>query len=911
MRALNWFYTLPMKLRSLLRWGQLDQELDAELRDHLERKIEENISRGMSEQEASRAALIAMDGMERVKEECRDTRRVNFIHNILQDLRFGFRMLRKNPGFSAVAVLTLALGIGATTAIFSIVEGVLLRPLPFPHPEQLVILTDRLQGSEIPGNIGGVTAPDVVNYTRDTHSFTALGGFDKRQTAYELSGTGEPTQIIAVRMTPGVFAALGVQPLFGRVFTQQEDDQHQQVIVLSYATWKSRYQGDPAMLGRKILLDRKPYVVIGIMPRNFEFPLVPGHLNRGELWIPMSFQPEELTGSEQATWGFRMIGRLKPGISAERAREHANRVAQETMRNYPAFMSGLHISPAVRALSEDTIGSARPLVRTLFLAVVVVLLIACANLAGLLLVRAIRRRREIAVRLALGSGARTLLRQALLESLVLSVTGGVFGLLLASAALRIGTSLLPETLPLISDIGLDWSVVAFALALAIFTGVVCGLLPAFAAIRTSVNETLKEGGRTGTSGSGHARLRSGLVIAEIAVAIVLVAASGLLLRSFEKMRDANLGYRTDHLVAAGYNLPRQQYGTQTAVDTFNRALLDRLQTLPGVTHAGLTSFLPANGTNGNSAFVAEGYTPAKPGSIPLGTSIQVEGDVISTMGTPLLRGRLFTPADNQPNSQLVTIVNRTLADQCWSGQDPIGRRLRIGTPEMQTPWLTVVGEVAEMKEGSPDAGPRPQFYIPVDQAEKDFGALGNPATDLNGNGGYMILRTSMPPELVENELRAAVRSLDPQLPLFPLETMDHALSDSEAPRRFNTVLISSFAGAALLLAILGIYSVIAFTVALRAQEMAIRMALGSQRSGIVGLVLASGAKLAAAGCVLGLIGAVAASRLLQSLVFGVKTWDPLTLAVAAILVMLLALAASLLPARRAASTNPVEALRAQ
>jgi putative ABC transport system permease protein len=831
---------------------------------------------------------------------------------VLRDLKIAVRHLLKAPGFSLMAVAMLALGIGATTAIFSIVEGVLLRPLPFPHSRELVAIADTLKGADIPNssnNEAGVTVADIVNYSRDTRSFSALGGYQGY--GHELSGMGEPAQINDARLTPGVFAALGVPPLLGRVFTAQEDASSAPVAVLSYATWQSRFHGDPQILGKKILLDRKPWVVIGVMPRSFEFPLAPGHLNRSELWIPMSFTPAELSAASMANWSYQMVARLKPGVTAAEAQQDCERVARATEKSYPAFMASLHIDAITPGLQEDTIRQARPLVRTLFLAVAVVLLIACANLAGLLLVRAIRRRREIAVRLALGSSARTLLRQALLESLVLSVSGGLLGLLLAAAVLRVGTSLLPETLPLISNIGLDWTVVAFAFALAILTGIVCGLLPAFAAIRTSVNETLKEGGRTGTSGSGHARLRSGLVIAEIAIAIVLVAASGLLLRSFEKMRDADLGYRTDHLIAAGYGLPRQQYPTQTAVDTFNRALLDRLQTLPGVTHAGLTSFLPANGTNSNNAFVADGYTPAKPGTIDLATDIQIEGDVIGAMGAPLVRGRLFTEADNKPDTQLVTIVNKTLADQSWPGQDPIGRRLRIGTREMQTPWMTVVGEVAEMKEGSPDAPPRQQFYIPVDQAEKDFGALGNPATDLNGNGGYVILRTSMPPESVINQLRAAVRSLDPQLPLFPLETMDHALSDSEAPRRFNTVLISSFAGAALLLAILGIYSVIAFTVALRAQEMAIRMALGSQRSGIIGLVLASGAKLAAAGCVIGIIGAVAASRLLESMVFGVKAWDPLTLAIAAVLVMLLALAASLLPARRAASANPVEALRAQ
>jgi putative ABC transport system permease protein len=725
---------------------------------------------------------------------------------VLHDLKIAVRHLLKAPGFSLMAVLMLTLGIGATTAIFSIVEGVLLRPLPFPLPEQLVTVADTLKGVDIPNsnnnNEAGVTATDIVNYTRDTHSFSALGGYQPN--GHELSGIGEPAQISDARLTPGVFTALGVQPLLGRVFTNDEDAKHVQVAVLSFATWQSRFHGDEQILGKKIFLDRKPYVVIGVMPRSFEFPLVPGHLNRSELWIPMSFDRDELEGGNMANWSYQMVARLKPGVTAAAAQQDCERVAKATEKGYPAFMASLHIDAITPGLQADTVQQARPLIRTLFLAVAVVLLIACANLAGLLLVRAIRRRREIAVRLALGSSASTLLRQALLESLVLSVTGGVLGLVLAAAALRIGTSLLPETLPLISNIGLDRTVVVFAFALAIFTGILCGLLPAFAAIRTSVNETLKEGGRTGTSGSGHARLRSGLVIAEIAIAIVLVAASGLLLRSFEKMRDANLGYRTDHLIAAGYGLPRHQYGKQAAVDTFNRELLDRLQTLPGVTHAAITSFLPANGTSGNNAFVAEGYTPAKSEAIDLSTTIQIEGDFFAAMGTPLLRGRLFTEADNKPDTQLVAIVNKTLADRCWPGQSPLGHRVRIGTAEMQTPWLTVVGEVAEMKEGSPDAPPRQQFYVPVDQMEKAVGAMGDPATDLQGNGGYILLRTSMPPDLVINELRTAVRSLDPQLPLFPLETMDHALSDSEAPRRFNTVLISSFASAALLLAILGI-----------------------------------------------------------------------------------------------------------
>jgi putative ABC transport system permease protein len=709
-------------------------------------------------------------------------------------------------------------------------------------------------------------------------------------------------------MNSGVLPALEVQPLLGRVFTAQEDDQHQQVAVLSYATWQNRFHRDTYVLGKKILLDRKPYVVIGVMPRSFEFPLVPGHLNRSELWVPMSFQPEELTGGGQANWSYSMVGRLKPGITADQAVSDAARVANETMRNYTQDMAGLRIRPVVRPLHEETVEQARPLVRTLFFAVTVVLLIACANLAGLLLVRAIRRRREIAVRLALGARAATLVRLAILESLVLSVAGGSLGLALASIALRTGLSLLPESLPRVSEIGLDWPVVGFAMGLAVFTGVACGLAPAFAAIRTSVNTTLKEGGRTGTSGGGHARLRSALVIAEIAIALVLLAASGLLLRSFEKMRAVDLGYRPDHTLVAAYALPRKQYTTQAAVDQFNQQLVRRLQQLPGVKSVGLTSFLPASGNNSSSVFVAEGYVPAKDAGLDLGTTVQVEGDYLQAMAIPLLRGRLFTAADKE-GAQLVVIVNRKLAQQSWPGQDPIGKRVRLGTVAMQTPWATVVGEVADVKENSPDVPARQQYYMPIDQAETMVGSLGSP-TDLNGNGGYIALRTALPPEQMENNLRLTVRSIDAQLPLTQVQTMEHAISESEATRRFNTALISSFSAAAVLLAVLGIYSVIAFSVALRVQEIAIRMALGSQRSGIVRLVVTSGAKLAAAGCAIGLVGAITASRLLRSFLFEVSALDPLVLTLAATLVLLLALAASLLPARRASAIDPMKALRA-
>jgi predicted permease len=827
---------------------------------------------------------------------------------LIHDLRFVLRQLRRSAGFSLTAVLMLALGIGATTAIFSIVEGVLLRPLPFPEPERVMAIADKLAGVDVGGNGEvGVTTPDIRAYTRDTHSFTSLGGY--QMSGFELSGVGNSAQVNAARMTSGVFPALEVEPLMGRFFTKDEDEHSEPVAVLSYETWQKRLHGDPRVLGSKILLDRKPYEVIGVMPRNFEFPLMPGHLNQSELWVPMSFKAQETSAAAAGNWSYAMVGRLKPGVTPELARQDAERVAQDTMRSYPSYMSAFHITAVVRSLREDTVETTRPLVRTLFLAVAVVLLIVCANLAGLLLVRSIQRRREFAVRLALGASSGTVVRQVLLESMVLSVSGGLLGLALASVALRTGLRMLPETLPRINEIGLDWRVVAFALVLAGLTGFVCGLFPAIASIRTNVNDSLKEGGRTGSAGGAQARLRSVLAITEIAVALVLLTASGLLLRSFEKMREVDPGYHPDHTLAAAYNLPRKQYATQASVDGFNEELLRRLQQLPGVTSAGMTNFLPAAGNNANSVFVVEGYTPPKGSGMDLATPMQVKGDYFQAMGIQLLHGRLFTPADKS-GSELVAIVNHKLAEQYWHGQDPIGKRIRFGTQQMKAPWMTVVGEVDDVKEGSPDEASKNQWYQPVEQAKESLGAIAT-ADMLAGNGGYIALRTRLAPELMENALRETVRGIDPQLALDQVQTMQHAMSDSEAPRRFNTALISSFAGIAVLLAIMGIYSVIAFSVAMRVQEMAIRLALGSQRGDIMRLVLTAGAKLAAVGCAIGLLGAAAASKLLSSFLFGVSPFDPLVLSLSAVAILLLTLAASALPARRAAHIDPIQVLRAE
>ncbi|QNI38391.1 ABC transporter permease [Edaphobacter sp. 4G125] len=860
----------------------------------------------MSPKEARVAARRAYGGVEQAKQLHRDERSYPWLAQTLQDIRHTLRQLRKSPGFTLTAILMLGLGIGATTAIFSIVEGVLLRPLPFPEPGRLVTLGDVLEGSNSSSGSAAVTAPDIRNYMRDTHSFTHLGGYQQR--SYELSGSDEPQPVRASRMSGEVFSALEVAPLLGRVFTQQEDDQHQPFVVLSYSLWQGRFHGDAKILGSKILLNRNPYIVIGVMPRDFEFPLSPGLGYQSELWVPMSPDPGEFLAGAAASWNLRMVGRLKPGVTPEQAQSDAQRVAIETMRNYPAYMSSLRIHAEVKGLQEDTVARARPLLRTLFFAVVVVLLIACANQAGLLLVRSIRRRREIAVRLALGARATALLRQAVIESMILSLGGGVLGLAFAGIALRVGLNLLPQTLPRVREIGLDWVVVSFALGLVLLTGFLCGLAPAFAAIQTSVNETLKEGGRTGSSGSGHTRLRSTLVVGEIAVALILLAASGLLLRSFEKMRSVDMGFQPDHTLAAYYSLPGKQYTTQPQIDTFNQMLLDGLRQLPGVESVGMTGLLPAGGFNGGGiSILPEGYVSSKGAGLHMAASTQVKGDLFPALGIRLLRGRLFTEADRE-GSPLVAIVNHKLAEHYWPGENPIGKRLRRGMPETSTPWMTIVGEVGDVKMGSADGQTPEQFYQPATQVVASEGVFAA-AGELMANYGWVVLRTSVPPEQMENSMRAVVQKIDPQLAFIKMKTLDAVVSDSEAPRRFNTVLISSFAIAAVLLGVMGIYSVIAFTVAIREQEMAIRMALGCERSRILQLVLASGAKLAAVGCVLGLLGAIAVSSLLRSFLFGVSPFDPAVLGTSVVAMLLLALMASLLPALRASMTDPMLAVR--
>jgi len=819
---------------------------------------------------------------------------------LAQNFRFAFRRLRKTPGFTITVILTLALGIGATTAIFSLVEGILLRPLPFSNPDRLVLLGDHLgAGPNTP-----VTAREIAIYANATSAFSSLGGYT--DSSYELSGAATPEQVKAARMSAGLFPTLGVPPILGRVFTPQEEAGHQPFAVLSYSLWSTRYHRDPHVLGSAIELDRRPYTIIGVMPRSFEFPLQTGHLDQAQLWVPLALTPDELSDQNAGLWGYHMVARLKDGVTFSQAAQDADRVAQQIMRSFPASMSAIHIRGDVKPLPEYAVEDARPVLSTLFAAVFVVLLIACVNVAGLLLVRAIRGRREYAVRLALGARSSVIIREAVGEGLLLSTAGGVLGLAFAAATIRVALHLLPDSMPRVDAISIDGGVVIFALFLALATGALCSLAPAFAALRTNLTESLKDGVPTGSGAVSHAWLRSTLVISEIAVALMLLTVSGALLRSFQKMLAVDPGFRPEHVLVAGYHLPLKQYPTDISADQFNQAVIDRLSSKPGVVAAGVTNILPGSGMSGGAAYTIEGV-PVASWKLQFAMFASTQGDYFRAMSIPLLEGRTFT-ANDRSNAPLVVIVNQSMARHSWPGQQAIGKRMHVGNPRKEYPWATVVGIVADTKLGSRDEPSADQWYYPAQQPATFNGT--DMAAELTGPaGGYITLRSALPPEQMTNILRSTVAAIDPMLALEQIQPMNDVISNVEAPRRFNTDLITGFAAGALLLAITGIYAVVAFSVSLRTQEIAIRMALGAPRIRIAQLVLLSGARMAVIGCALGVLGSLAISRLVSSFLFEVSATDPLVYLGAVLTMMLLALLASALPAARAASADPVDGLR--
>jgi predicted permease len=817
-----------------------------------------------------------------------------------REIRLTLRQLWKAPGFSATIVLTLALGIGATTAIFSLVEGILLRPLAFKDPDRLVLVGDHLGNN--PGI--GITAREVNTYESATNAFSSVGAFI--ESGYELSGGARPEEIVGSRASANVFPTLGVQPILGRVFTQKEDDGHEPVAVISYALWLNRFHRDPEVVGKSIELSRRTYSIIGVMPREFEFPVDSGRLNRTQLWVPLSLTPDELSEQSAGFWGYHLVARLKSNVTVADAAQDVDRVAHQVMRNFPPSMAALHIRGDAAPLSERAVEDARPLLRMLFVAVGVVLLVACVNVAVLLLVRAIRRRQEHAVRLALGAQSIAIIREAMLEGVLLSLTGGLLGLELAAGAIRTVLQLLPDSLPRIDSVAIDAPVAAFAILVALITGVLCSIAPAFAAVRTNPIESLKDGAWTGTGAKSHAWLRTSLVIAEIAIALVLLTTCGAFMRSYQKMLAVDPGYQPDHVLVAGHQLPLKQYPTNASVDAFNRALVERLSGRPGVVAVGLSDIVPGTETFGLAAYTVEGQ-PAEGWKLKFAAFGTIYGDYFRSMGIPLLEGRSFNAGD-RPDSPLVVMVNQSMAKHSWPGQSALGKRMHVGNPKKGLPWATVVGVVGDARLGARDEPAIDQWYAPAQQPATLYGT--NSSDQLaTSSGGYITLRSTLPPEGMIRTLREAVGEVDPLLAVDQIQTMNEAISNVEAPRRFNTRLITAFAIGALLLAISGIYAVVALSVSLRTQEIAIRMALGAQRKSIARLVLVAGAKMALWGCGFGLLGSYALSKLVGTFLFDVSATDPAIYFGSALLMIFVALLGSALPAVRAASGDPIKALR--
>jgi predicted permease len=822
------------------------------------------------------------------------------MYALAHDLRFAYRQLRRTPWVTLTLVLTLSLGIGGTIAIFSLVEGILLRPLPFNHPDRLVLLGDHLGNSPRTP----VTAREIGTYASATQAFSGTGGYI--DASYEVSGGATPEQVNGARFTACVFPTLGVSPILGRTFTQKEEDGHEPVAVISYGLWLSRYHRDPHVIGNSIILDRKAYSIIGVMPRSFDFPPAAGYLDQTQLWVPMSLTADELSDEHAGFWGYHIVARLKDGFSLSQAAQDADRVAQQIMRNLPVAQSRIHIRGDVSPLLEYEVSEVRPLLREMFFAVSIVLLIACANVAGLLLLRAIRRRSEYAVRLALGARAAAIIRQSVSEGLLLGVTGGLVGLAFAAAAIRITLRVLPDSMPRIDSIAIDGTVAGFALLLALATGALCSLAPAFAALKTDPMESLKEGVPTNTGSASHTWLRSGLVVSEIAVALVLLITSGALLRSFQKMQAVDPGFHPDHVLVAGYQLPLNQYSTSVSATTFSREIVDRLSNKPGILAVGMINAAPATGRYPMTAYTIEGKSTDrwKP---EFAVFSVIFGDYFRVMGVRLLEGRYFN-ADDRSDSRPVVIVNESMAKHCWPGQYAVGKRMHVGGPPMKLPWATVVGVVADTKMGSRDEPSRDQWYTPMEQPDILYRSdhtrkLAGPA------GGYITVRSALPPEQMVHTVRSTVAEIDPILALEQVQPMTEAIANVEAPRRFNTGLISAFALGALLLALTGIYAVVAFSASLRTHEIAIRMALGAQRTGIVGLILSSAAKLALLGCAFGVLGSLAVSRIIKSLLFEVSATDPVIYLAGVLIMMTTAMLASALPATRVASVDPIVSLR--
>jgi putative ABC transport system permease protein len=825
----------------------------------------------------------------------------SIMQSLLYDARYALRMLVRVPLFSALVVATLALAIGANTAIFSVVNGVLLRSLPYHDPDRLVVLYEGISGINQPF---GFSPPDIVGFRDRARSYEAMAAF--RSVEYELSAVDQPERISAARVSAGLMDVLGVAPALGRPFTMEEDTGRQPVAILSDGLWRRKFGADPAVIGRPVALDRRAYTVVGVMPAYFTFPNRGPLLNNvpADVYTPISFTPIELRAFG-SMYNNSVVARLKPDVTPAQAATEADAITGHLVRElYPAELLGIPLTMRVTPLAEDVIANVRRILYMLLAAVAVVLLIACADIACLMLTRSAAREREMAIRTALGAGRARVMRLILIETGVLASIGGAAGLALAWWGQRALVAVAPISVPRASEIGFDVRVLAFTLAVSTLAAVVCGLLPAFEASRRDSGAALKESGRTATGSVRQRRMFSMLVTAQFACAIVLLAAGGLLIKSFVKLMSTDPGIRTDHVISAATNLPAATYPRGADVRSFYLRLLERVRELPSVTSASAATDLPLT-VRERRTFTIEN-PPAASRDLPRAVAVDwVMGQYFEALGVRIVAGRALSDGDTL-TSEPVVVINETLAKRYWPGEDPVGRRLAWGLSSNHGAWMRVVGVVGDIKQAGLAAATEPETWQPWTQMPDQ--ALGGTIVGIF-RGMKLMVRSERPPSSLVAAIRQEVRALDPALPVTGVQTLDEIVGASAAPQRFNAALLGGFAGVALLLASVGVGGVLAISVSRRTQEIGIRLALGADRLAVIRMVARQGMKLVAAGLAVGLPAAFAAARLLRTLLFETPPYDAVAFGGATAVLCVVAFLACVAPALRASRVSPVTALR--
>ncbi len=820
------------------------------------------------------------------------------MQTLWQDIRYGMRMLMKTKSVTAIVILALALGIGANTAIFSVINAVLLRPLPYEESDQLVLLNEKSQALDEMS----ISYPNYQDWKAQNRAFEAIGVYNRQ--SYNLTGAGEAERIVAGQISADLFTVLRVKPAYGRLFTNDEDKPGTTpVVVLGYGLWQRRFAGDPNIVNQQITLNGKSYTVIGIMPASYLYP------SRTEMWVPVGQVSDSVDWKNRGNHpGLYGVARLKPGVTQAQAQADMDLIAANLEKQFPDTNAGTSVR--IRPLLEIFISDARRPLWIIFGAVGFVLLIACANIANLLLARASARKKEMAIRSAMGAGRWRIARQLLTESIMVSLVGGVVGLGLARWGIDFILKVSPNAIPRSREIGLDWTVLAFTIGVSFITGILFGLVPALQAGEVDVNETLKETGR-GTSGRHW--LRSSLVVAEVATTLVLLIGAGLMIRSFYLLQKVNPGFSYDNLASFSVSLPEKKYVTQDQQAVFYSRLLENIRTLPGVESAAVASGLPLGNNGWQTGFTVVGQPTPDRKERPLMEACLVSPDYFRAMQIPVLRGRVFTDQDNRshvnpetvsklPEDQQQTaglqyiVIDELFAKKHWPNEDPVGKRIQIGGPAPDNPKLEVIGVVGRVKmESLSTDDNRVQGYFPFLQ--------------MPNSGMTVIIKASSDPNELISSVRRTVKSIDPDQPIYNPRTMGDIRAESVAPERLNLTLLGIFAGIALVLSIVGIYGVMSYSVTQRTHEIGIRMAIGAQPSDVFAMILGHGMKLALLGIGIGLVGAFALTRLMASMLFGVEPTDATTFGAISVLLTIVALLACYLPGRRATKVEPTVSLR--